>query len=164
MSYDQLSSPMINRLREISQPPRPQFGKAPLHFTVLVHFSVFLILRNRTASTRSATQLLSKTARSKLSVALPNRSANMSVGSLTTTFTPPASCLESFSTTLWNLSFYLAEPTTTQGCMPDNFQFSSTNFYSPGICPVGYVTACQHLNVIGTLSETVVTCCLTFVP
>jgi hypothetical protein len=48
--------------------------------------------------------------------------------------------------------------------MPDNFQLSSTNFYSPGICPVGYLTACQHLNVIGTVSETVVTCCPTFVP
>jgi hypothetical protein len=135
-----------------------------LHFSVLVHFSVCLILHNWIASTCSTTQLLSKPARYQFPTAPHSRSTNMSVGSLTTTFTPPASCLKSFSTTTWNFGYYAAGPTTTQGCMPDNFQFSSTNFYSPGICPVGYTTACQHSNVIGTVSETVVTCCPTFVP
>ena len=86
----------------------------------------------------------------------------MSVGSLTTTFTPPPRCLDSFSTIAWS-SFFVAGPLTTRGCMPDNFQFSSTNYYSPGICPVGYTTACRHSNVAGTISETVVTCCPTFV-
>ncbi|PMD57916.1 uncharacterized protein K444DRAFT_533093, partial [Hyaloscypha bicolor E] len=91
-----------------------------------------------------------------------------SVGSLTTTFTPPSSCLASFQTTGWsqsltNLGFLFAGPVTTSGCMPDNFQFSSTNFYSPGICPVGYTTACHSSIPVGTLTETVVTCCPTFV-
>ncbi|PMD56121.1 uncharacterized protein K444DRAFT_54564 [Hyaloscypha bicolor E] len=45
--------------------------------------------------------------------------------------------------------------------MPETFQFSSINYYSPGICPVGYTTACHSLDLIGTLSETVVTCCPT---
>ncbi|CZR53500.1 uncharacterized protein PAC_03379 [Phialocephala subalpina] len=85
----------------------------------------------------------------------------MSVGSFTTTFTPPASCLDSFSTTTFSPSFYVAGPMTTQGCMPNNFQFSSTNYYSPGICPVGYTTACQQVNSAGTVLETVVTCCPT---
>ena len=94
----------------------------------------------------------------------------MSVGSLTTTFTPPASCLDAFSTTALSTTlvssttdeFLLAGPLTTPGCMPYNFQFSSTNYYSPGICPVGYVSACGS-TLSGAVTETVVTCCPTFV-
>ncbi|KAN0104895.1 hypothetical protein V8E51_010640 [Hyaloscypha variabilis] len=91
----------------------------------------------------------------------------MSVGSLTTTFTPPTSCLTSFSTTEWStvatgVGFFFAGPfLTTSGCMPPNFQFTSTAYYSPGVCPDGYTSACTSLSSIGTVSETIVTCCPT---
>ena len=91
----------------------------------------------------------------------------MSVGSLTTTFTPPSSCLAAISTIGWSSEgdggFFFAGPYTTSGCMPPNFQFASTAYYSPGICPDGYTTACSSLNIIGAVSETVVTCCPTCV-
>ncbi|KAH7137800.1 hypothetical protein EDB81DRAFT_901486 [Dactylonectria macrodidyma] len=86
----------------------------------------------------------------------------MSVGSLTTTFTPAASCVSSLT------DIYADEygamyggPLTTDGCFPAHYAYALTNYYSPGICPDGYTTACSSTTPVGEGSavETVVTCC-----
>ena len=68
----------------------------------------------------------------------------MSLGALTTTFTPPPSCTASFSTDFkleggWDVMGPLS---TGGGCLPPNYQFATDAYYSPGICPAGYSAAC----------------------
>ena len=91
----------------------------------------------------------------------------MSLGALTTTFIPPSSCISSFSNAYVVIQsstlYQAAGPVSTAGCFPSNYQDARTNYYSPGICPAGYTSACTSLNVLETDTETVVTCCPTFV-
>jgi len=79
---------------------------------------------------------------------------------LTTTFTPPSSCL--------SLTFYDGPPynedrlgpsPSATECFPSNWKSDSTFFFSPGLCPYGYLTATTSLNLFATLTETVVDCC-----
>ncbi|KAH7176423.1 hypothetical protein EDB81DRAFT_897757 [Dactylonectria macrodidyma] len=86
----------------------------------------------------------------------------MSVGSLTTTFTPAASCLSSL-TNIYAESFgaMYGGPLTRDDCFPAHYEDARTNYYSPGICPDGYTTACSSITPAGEggAIETVVTCC-----
>ncbi|MCJ1356986.1 MAG: hypothetical protein MMC33_006982 [Icmadophila ericetorum] len=47
----------------------------------------------------------------------------------------------------------------TAACYPQGWTNTSTAFYSPGICPSGYTTACITANTAGTVTETIATCC-----
>ena len=94
------------------------------------------------------------------------RAKNMSLGALTTTFTPPATCTQSFSNLYINHTRDLtgpaiAGPLSANDCFPDNFNLNAADrYYSPGVCPAGYTSACSSSNTIsGTRTETVVTCC-----
>jgi hypothetical protein len=94
---------------------------------------------------------------------------------LTTVFIPPADCFTDVSL----LSGY-GYPTSysvglgpgnefsdctpcwlglasTSTCFPSGWSQSAV--FSPGVCPDGYYAACSSINSIGTLSETVATCC-----
>ncbi|KAH6887097.1 hypothetical protein B0T10DRAFT_563318 [Thelonectria olida] len=89
----------------------------------------------------------------------------MSVGALTTTFTPAESCLSSLSNTYaepGDMGAMYGGPLSTDGCFPDRYAYARTNYYSPGICPDGYTTACSSTIAAkgeGGAVETVVTCC-----
>jgi len=87
----------------------------------------------------------------------------MSVPALTTIFTPASSCLyemaqfdgSSFGTLLLG-----PDPTPTE-CYPKGWQPVSTFYFSPGICPSGFTTACTTslISSSGQVTETVATCC-----
>ncbi|GFF22136.1 hypothetical protein IFM51744_00527 [Aspergillus udagawae] len=79
---------------------------------------------------------------------------------LTTTFTPPSACLRD----LWAASsppshnwWMNLGPLNTTKCLPSGW--AATNYFSPGICPSGYVIATTSKIVSGTMTETVATCC-----
>jgi len=75
--------------------------------------------------------------------------------SLKTIFTPSASCLSSvFHRGWWQLG-----PLSTSDCLPPNYQIASGFYYSPGVCPSGYIVACSRTVVAATLTETIATCC-----
>ncbi|KAI1370182.1 hypothetical protein F4677DRAFT_465973 [Hypoxylon crocopeplum] len=89
----------------------------------------------------------------------------MALGALTTTFTPPSSCIASFSTD-FKLpgGFDVMGPVSTDGCFPPNYNFRTDSYFSPGICPVGYSAACvTPMPGFGSVQDTVtvVTCCPT---
>jgi hypothetical protein len=92
-----------------------------------------------------------------------DRDVIMSLGSLTTTFTPPVSCRASLAgPPIHDGTKYYKGPVFTSDCFPPNYGFGRDpeEYYSPGIaCPVGYVTGCTSKNVLGTMTETVVICC-----
>ncbi|KIM98166.1 hypothetical protein OIDMADRAFT_147639, partial [Oidiodendron maius Zn] len=87
----------------------------------------------------------------------------MSLGELTTTFIPPSSCISSFSNVyiVGSLRYVAAGPVSTDGCFPSNYNDAQNNYYSPGICPARYTSACSSIDSIGTLTETAVICCPT---
>ena len=100
-----------------------------------------------------------------ISFFLLRRSLNMSLGELTTTFIPPSSCISSFSNVyiVGSLRYVAGGPVSTDGCFPSNYNDAQNNYYSPGICPARYTSACSSINSIGALTETAVICCPTFV-
>ncbi|KAF2994467.1 hypothetical protein E8E13_000026 [Curvularia kusanoi] len=94
----------------------------------------------------------------------------MSLGPLTTTFTPPVPCVGKDNLwgifTSWpdNPSFYymLQGPPSTLYCLPESYRYESTAYYSPGVCPSGYTPACKHTFTWSTtITETAYTCCPT---
>jgi hypothetical protein len=93
----------------------------------------------------------------------------MSLGALTSTFTPPSSCISSFvnvylmNPPILGTEYHAGGPVSTDRCFPSNYGDARTDYYSPGICPAGYMSACTSLNAAGAVTETVVTCCPTFV-
>ncbi|KAI9926515.1 hypothetical protein MW887_004283 [Aspergillus wentii] len=77
---------------------------------------------------------------------------------LTTTFTPPSSCLND----LWLVGksgsgWMNLGPTSTSECLPSGWATSS--YFSPGICPSGYVIASSGVVYAGTVTESAATCC-----
>jgi hypothetical protein len=74
---------------------------------------------------------------------------------LTTTFTPSPSCLSDYYTTN---SFISLGPPSTSACLPPGWQLTS-QYFSPGLCPSGYVIACLTTDTLGSLTETRATCC-----
>jgi hypothetical protein len=87
------------------------------------------------------------------------------IGALTTTFTPAPSCIASFSDLfiLQGGAYTVQGPVSANSCLPPNYVDTHGAYYSPGLCPAGYISAAQSLNVIGSLTETAVTCCPPFV-
>lgn len=95
---------------------------------------------------------------------------------LTTTFTPPAYCFTDVSlisgsgypgsyTGVLGIAnsisvacnpCWLALPSVAS-CFPPGWNVLAT--FSPGVCPSGYYIARSSVNSIGTVSETVATCC-----
>lgn len=87
------------------------------------------------------------------------------LGPLTTSFTMAASCsqdLNSFYSVAVGGLYYLAQgaPDMTT-CFPSGYGRYEQDYYSPGVCPDGYTVACASRNAIGSLTETVQTCCPT---
>jgi hypothetical protein len=90
----------------------------------------------------------------------------INIGALTTTFTPPTSCLASDN--LWTVyticpsndkCYYLFHgPPRTSNCLHKGYNFDTTAYYSLGICPPGYTAACSQLNTLNQLTETAYTC------
>ncbi|XXG97413.1 hypothetical protein Hte_003714 [Hypoxylon texense] len=82
----------------------------------------------------------------------------MSLGPLTTTFAPPADCVAS-SALYWvntaSTFYWLHGRPLQTSCFPDNYSPYQNQYYSPGICPVGYTRACESRSA----SETRATCC-----
>jgi hypothetical protein len=92
------------------------------------------------------------------------------VAALTTSFTPPASCLASSFTMApegsdftntgdWKAVIRGIDPS----CYPQNFygihgdESTLVPYFSPGFCPAGYVTISQNTNTGAT--DTTATCC-----
>ncbi|KAH6714058.1 hypothetical protein BKA61DRAFT_55400 [Leptodontidium sp. MPI-SDFR-AT-0119] len=87
---------------------------------------------------------------------------------LTTTFTPSPSCLSylyATSGTNNNNQPYvvvnLGPPTDYSTCFPSGWATNSMSYFSPGICPYGYTSACSTLGFLPTITsgETTVICC-----
>jgi hypothetical protein len=92
------------------------------------------------------------------------RMKDVDAGPLTTTFTPPPACRSPlFSVhSLSGSSFFIAGPADPTGpCFPSGYAGLISQYFSPGVCPVGYTTACQSLVSVGAATETVATCCPT---
>ncbi|KAE9369900.1 hypothetical protein N431DRAFT_469779 [Stipitochalara longipes BDJ] len=83
------------------------------------------------------------------------------IGALTTTFTLAPSCIASFGDLfiLQGGQYTVQGPVSANSCLPPNYDDSRGAYYSPGTCPSGYLSAAHSLNIIGTLTETAVTCC-----
>ncbi|KAI0539491.1 hypothetical protein GGR58DRAFT_234794 [Xylaria digitata] len=86
------------------------------------------------------------------------------IGPLTTTFTPIGpDCSSTFAarkgSSLW--AQYGVGGDASSACLPSNFNDSEDYYYSPGICPLGYTSACSSRVFLPSrsTSETVVTCC-----
>ena len=79
----------------------------------------------------------------------------MTTSTLFRTFTPPPECL---SNTYRYGHNQLVGPMTST-CYPSGWTNASTTYYSPGVCPSGYTTACITGNTAGSVTETVATCC-----
>ncbi|KAI1102038.1 hypothetical protein F4804DRAFT_314328 [Jackrogersella minutella] len=91
------------------------------------------------------------------------------LGPLTTTFTPDPECTSVISGIVFTQTgadgsttehqYQSLGPSDTSKCYPPAFEPTSV-FYSPGICPSGWVSACGTADIIGgTVTETRVTCC-----
>ncbi|KAF8860665.1 hypothetical protein BDZ45DRAFT_304603 [Acephala macrosclerotiorum] len=76
-----------------------------------------------------------------------------SAPALTTTFTPAASCTNDFYTNTESNWYSIGGPLASQ-CFPSGWA-STSQYFSPGICPDGYTQACSSLNG----AETRATCC-----
>ncbi|KAF1810109.1 hypothetical protein P152DRAFT_140026 [Eremomyces bilateralis CBS 781.70] len=78
---------------------------------------------------------------------------------LTTTFTPPASC---FTDWFFSTNDQQGPSRSATECFPSGFGGwePARNFYfSPGVCPISYVTRKTSLKRIGSATETIVACC-----
>ncbi|KAH8647670.1 hypothetical protein BX600DRAFT_475705 [Xylariales sp. PMI_506] len=96
------------------------------------------------------------------------------VGPLTTTFTPPSTCNINVYNTVSTAEvcgpssnvhacqyYQLGDQASTSVCLPSGWDPLSVAYFSPGICPDGYTTACSStVSTSGTV-ETHATCCPT---
>ncbi|KAI2464605.1 hypothetical protein F4781DRAFT_412495 [Annulohypoxylon bovei var. microspora] len=91
------------------------------------------------------------------------------LGPLTTTFTPAPECTAVISGIVFTQTgtdgnttthkYHSLGPSDTSSCYPPAFQTTS-GFFSPGICPSGWSSACGSVDVIGgSITETTATCC-----
>ncbi|KAF2205172.1 hypothetical protein GQ43DRAFT_59655 [Delitschia confertaspora ATCC 74209] len=85
---------------------------------------------------------------------------------LTTTFTPPADCFKQ-TWHFWGNSghWWRAGDGVPTACFPYSYRFKpeATVIYSPGICPVGFSSACNTVRTSGTQTDTIVSCCERYV-
>lgn len=95
------------------------------------------------------------------------------LGPLTTTFTPASGCNSVISGIVFTQTLDGGNTTThkyhslglsaTSECYPPGFEVNSNAYYSPGICPSGWQSACGRQEAIGgSITETRVTCCPTY--
>ncbi|KAI0852114.1 hypothetical protein F5Y00DRAFT_207366 [Daldinia vernicosa] len=87
----------------------------------------------------------------------------MSLGPLTTTFTPPADCVAS-SALYWvntaSTFYWLHGRPGQSSCFPDDYSPYQNQYYSPGVCPSGYTRACESISTQDdTIVATRATCC-----
>ncbi|KAE8443388.1 hypothetical protein EG329_001947 [Mollisiaceae sp. DMI_Dod_QoI] len=82
-----------------------------------------------------------------------------SAGPLTTTFTPAASCTNDFYTNTVS-NWYSIGGESPDQCFPSGWA-STSQYFSPGVCPDGYTQACSNWSASGTNTETRATCCPT---
>ncbi|KAI0007537.1 hypothetical protein F4779DRAFT_591690 [Xylariaceae sp. FL0662B] len=86
----------------------------------------------------------------------------MSLGPLTTSFTPPADCLAS-TALYWvntaSTSYWLHGKPYQSSCFPANYSPYQDQYYTPGVCPGGYTQACGSLTSSGSALMTRTTCC-----
>ncbi|CAN8101048.1 unnamed protein product [Discula destructiva] len=86
-------------------------------------------------------------------------------GPLTTTFTAPPSCTTATGLyQIWAANTYHFEQgplASMTSCFPSGYDAAVTSqYFSPGICPSGYITACSSTDVLSaTVTETAYTCC-----
>ncbi|KAI1471659.1 uncharacterized protein F4812DRAFT_187933 [Daldinia caldariorum] len=90
------------------------------------------------------------------------------LGPLTTTFTPASGCNSILSGIVYTQTlpdgntsthkYHSLGPSATSECYPPGFEPES-GFYSPGICPSGWWSACGTVDAIATVTETRATCC-----
>ncbi|KAJ8132271.1 hypothetical protein O1611_g1354 [Lasiodiplodia mahajangana] len=89
------------------------------------------------------------------------------LGALPTTFSLASTCASEL-TDVYKIftgapgNYYLLQgPVDQTSCYPSSYNAASTQYYSPARCPTGFTSACQSVNVAGTVSETVMRCCPT---
>ncbi|KAI2610676.1 uncharacterized protein GGS25DRAFT_529638 [Hypoxylon fragiforme] len=87
----------------------------------------------------------------------------MSLGPLTTSFTPPASCLAT-SALYWintaSTFYWLHGQPLQSSCFPSNYSPGQDQYYEPGVCPGGYTAACRASTTNGAAEKvTRTTCC-----
>lgn len=91
------------------------------------------------------------------------------LGPLPTNFALAPSCSRELDdvykvfTTSEGWYFLIQGPVDQTSCYPSGYNGNSRQYYSPARCPTGFTSACQSLNVAGTVQETVVRCCPTYV-
>jgi hypothetical protein len=93
---------------------------------------------------------------------------------LTTTFTPPSNCLGQYDLDLYTSSstplrpvIHAPFPLYTKSCFPSSYVElvwdGYAYFYSPGVCPSGYTSACTpyllSIPVAIASGETAAQCC-----
>ncbi|KAH8646342.1 hypothetical protein BX600DRAFT_477549 [Xylariales sp. PMI_506] len=87
----------------------------------------------------------------------------MSLGPLTTSFTPPSDCLPTNSLFYVETSssfYWLSGLPYQSSCFPSGYSASQDNYFSPApACPVSYTSACESVQSAGTVTETRVRCC-----
>ncbi|KAI3318447.1 hypothetical protein HD806DRAFT_540297 [Xylariaceae sp. AK1471] len=86
------------------------------------------------------------------------------LGPLTTTFTPSgADCSSTFIAYVYRNEWlqYGVGGAASSACLPTNFNPYESHYYSPGLCPSGYTSACSAEVSFSTRSalETEATCC-----
>ncbi|KAH7376704.1 hypothetical protein B0T11DRAFT_23508 [Plectosphaerella cucumerina] len=93
------------------------------------------------------------------------------IGPLTTVYTPPASCTrstgwyKSFETTVNDAGeteavyFDYRGPISIDDCLPPGFNAETRDYYSPGVCPSAYTSACSRPGDFANPSLTKVICC-----
>lgn len=104
--------------------------------------------------------------------------STLSIGPLTTTFTAPPSCLtqtHKYLNTDWNCQGNHTTPVpcgwlhlgniSDTSCFPSSYTADSSSdfYYSPGICPTLYSTACSNVIGTGSAAQTIATCCPEYV-
>ncbi|KAH7135801.1 hypothetical protein B0J11DRAFT_565083 [Dendryphion nanum] len=88
----------------------------------------------------------------------------MDLGPLTTTYKPAPGCLTSAYGSIWTDGstthkwHSLGLPTTSQ-CYPPKFSGIAEAYYSPGICPSGWTSACGSTEEVESMTETRAVCC-----
>lgn len=87
---------------------------------------------------------------------------------LTTTFSPSDFCtndIHRVNDTQYEGFFFdhLGPLTSTSACFPSSWEPGTSVYFSPGLCPAGYETACSSLVSLGSVTETRATCCPQYV-
>lgn len=77
---------------------------------------------------------------------------------LTTTYTPAPTCTLDIYTA--GIYYSIGGPSPSV-CFPSAWE-STSQYFSPGLCPTGYTQACETAVTAGTVTETQATCCPTY--